>query len=209
MCHYLLRPLRAQYTHTKDNPRTAGQKDMGCSVCSPDIVHIWYGTLAPNSLQHTTALHFIWLYVNRKILHTTPFVFVTTAPRSWFICMCLRLQTGGDRGKGRWQTVFVCVYAWVKRGGYKHTHFLRFIDLGHLTKTMFLHIQYILWTHVRACLDMQISVECTTLISLTSSWPLAVNNGVNVYLKVWFVVLISFKGNFMFCVIGAARWRSG
>lgn len=30
--------------------RTAGRKDMDCSVCSPDIVHIWYGTLAPNSL---------------------------------------------------------------------------------------------------------------------------------------------------------------
>lgn len=30
--------------------RTAGQKDTDCSVCSPDIVHIWYGTLAPNSL---------------------------------------------------------------------------------------------------------------------------------------------------------------
>lgn len=53
----LIRELAAQCVPASWTPeravprtRTAGQKDMACSVCSPDIVHIWYGTLAPNSL---------------------------------------------------------------------------------------------------------------------------------------------------------------
>lgn len=49
-------PLKEQDTHT----HTAGEKDTDCSVCSPDIVHIWYGTLAPNSLR--TRLPFTLYY---------------------------------------------------------------------------------------------------------------------------------------------------
>lgn len=103
-------PLKEQDGHT--HTHTAGEKDTDCSVCSPDIVHIWYGTLAPNSL-HTPlpfTLYYFMLIEKYYIQHH-----LSLLPRhpttDLNACVYLHRQvkTGGRVGDWLWVPMCVCV----------------------------------------------------------------------------------------------------
>lgn len=139
----LIRELAAQCVTASWTPeravaraRTAGQKDTDCSVCSPDIVHIWYGTLAPNSLLTLLPFTLYYFMLIEKYYIQHHLSLLPRPPHTWFKCMCLRVQTGEDRGKGGWQTACVCIYARgciSNKGGTNTRSSFRFIDLCDLS----------------------------------------------------------------------------
>lgn len=111
MCHCLLTSLKEQDSSVHIHTHTAGEKDTDCSVCSPDIVHIWYGTLAPNSL-HTPlpfTLYYFMLIEKYYIQHHLSLLPQhPTTDLNACVYLYRQVKTGGRVG---WLTV--CVSACV------------------------------------------------------------------------------------------------
>lgn len=123
---------REEPTHTQTH--TAGEKDTDCSVCSPDIVHIWYGTLAPNSL-HTPlpfTLYYFMLIEKYYIQHHLSLLpRHPTTDLNACVYLYRQVKTGGRVDDwlcvsvracvSTCEVMFVCLCA-RNRGAYKSTH---------------------------------------------------------------------------------------